>query len=63
MLFAGDDELIEIKHTALSKQVFVAGAMKAAAFALQAPKGFYAMGDALFPGKTTERTDKGERNL
>ena len=51
VLFAGDDELIEIKHTALSKQVFVAGAMKAAAFALQAPKGFYAMGDALFPGE------------
>ena len=49
MLFAGDDELIEIKHTALSKQVFVAGAIKAAEFALSAPKGFYSMGNALFP--------------
>lgn len=49
VLFAGDDELIEIKHTALSKQVFVAGAIKAAEFALSAPKGFYSMGDALFP--------------
>lgn len=49
VLFAGDDELIEIKHTALSKQVFVAGAIKAAEFALLAPKGFYSMGDALFP--------------
>ena len=49
VLFAGDDELIEIRHTALSKQVFVAGAIKAAEFALSAPKGFYSMGDALFP--------------
>ncbi len=49
VLFAGDDELIEIKHTAISKQVFVAGAIKAAEFALSAPKGFYSMGDALFP--------------
>ena len=49
VLFAGDDELMEIKHTALSKQVFVAGAIKAAEFALSAPKGFYSMGDALFP--------------
>ena len=49
VLFAGDDELIEIKHTALSKQVFVAGAIKAAEFALSAPKGFYSMGEALFP--------------
>ncbi len=49
VIFAGDDEIIEIKHTALSKQVFVAGAVKAAAYALTAPKGFYSMGDALFP--------------
>ncbi len=49
VLFAGDDEIIEIKHTALSKQVFVAGAIKAAEFALGAKKGFYSMGDALFP--------------
>lgn len=49
VLFAGEGELIEIKHTALSKQVFVAGAIKAAEFALQAKKGFYSMGEALFP--------------
>ena len=49
VIFAGDDEIIEIKHTALSKQVFVAGAVKAAEYALTAPKGFYSMGDALFP--------------
>ncbi len=48
VLFAGEGELIEIKHTALSKQVFVAGAVKAAEFALRAEKGFYSMGDALF---------------
>lgn len=48
VIFAGDDEIIEIKHTALSKQVFVCGAIKAAEFALRAQKGFYSMGDALF---------------
>lgn len=48
VIFAGDDEIIEIKHTALSKQVFVCGAIKAAEFALKAEKGFYSMGDALF---------------
>lgn len=51
VIFAGDDEIIEIKHTALSKQVFVAGAIKAAEYALAAPKGFYSMGDALFPAR------------
>lgn len=51
VIFAGDDEIIEIKHTALSKQVFVAGAIAAAEYALKMPKGFYSMGDALFPEK------------
>lgn len=32
ILFAGYDEVIEIKHSALSREVFVSGALKAAAF-------------------------------
>ena len=34
VLFAGRDELIEIKHTALSREVFAAGAVDAAAYTL-----------------------------
>ena len=45
---AGDDELLEIKHTAGSKKIFAAGALKAAAFAAEAKSGYYTMEDVLF---------------
>ncbi|QIB68476.1 4-hydroxy-tetrahydrodipicolinate reductase [Aminipila butyrica] len=32
VIFAGEDEMLEIKHTALSKKVFALGALKAAEF-------------------------------
>jgi len=32
VIFAGNDEIIEIKHTALSKEVFAVGAIKAAVY-------------------------------
>ena len=48
VLYAGDDELLEIKHTAGSKKIFAAGALKAAAFAVQAQPGLYSMEDVLF---------------
>ena len=46
--FAGTDELIEFKHTVYSRQVFAAGALKAARFmaGVTAP-GLYDMGDVL----------------
>lgn len=47
-LFAGEDEILEIKHTAGSKKIFAAGALKAAAFAQNAPAGLYNMEDVLF---------------
>lgn len=41
VLFAGEDELIEIKHTALSKRIFATGALSAAQFLLDKQKGLY----------------------
>lgn len=48
VLFAGPDELIEIKHTALSKEVFVSGALKAAIYITDKNPGLYSMQDVLF---------------
>ena len=48
VLFAGDDELFEIKHTAGSKKIFAAGALKAAAFTQKVAVGYYTMEEVLF---------------
>lgn len=47
VLFAGNDELIEIKHTALSKKVFANGAVKAAKFLVNQKPGLYSMEDVI----------------
>lgn len=47
ILFAGPDEIIEIKHTALSKNIFANGAIKAAKFLATAEKGLYNMTDLI----------------
>ena len=47
VIFAGTDEVIEIKHTAQSKQVFAYGAIKAARFIVSQPAGLYSMNDML----------------
>ncbi|MDO4287919.1 MAG: 4-hydroxy-tetrahydrodipicolinate reductase [Eubacterium sp.] len=47
VLFAGNDELIEIKHTALSKKVFAAGAVKSAKYIAAKNPGLYDMQDLL----------------
>jgi len=47
VLFAGDDELIEITHTALSRNIFAKGAVKAAAFLVKQAKGLYSMKDLI----------------
>lgn len=46
VIFAGHDEVIELKHSAQSREVFAAGAVKAAKFlaGIQAP-GLYSMSD------------------
>ena len=48
VIYAGTDEILEVKHTAGSKKIFAAGALKAAAFAVQALPGLYSMEDVLF---------------
>ena len=45
VVFAGNDEIITIKHQALSKQVFATGAVNAAVFMKEKPAGMYDMGD------------------
>lgn len=48
VIYAGEDEIIEVKHRAGSKKIFAAGALKAAAFAKNAEVGYYTMEGVLF---------------
>lgn len=47
VIFAGVDEVIEIKHTAYSKSVFAKGAVEAAKFLAGKPAGMYDMSDVI----------------
>ena len=47
VIFAGTDEVIELKHTAASKEVFAAGAVKAAKFMKDKGAGLYAMSNLI----------------
>lgn len=47
VLFAGNDEIIEIKHTAMSKNIFGVGALRAARFIYRKKPGFYSMKDLI----------------
>ncbi|NLJ94286.1 MAG: 4-hydroxy-tetrahydrodipicolinate reductase [Clostridiaceae bacterium] len=47
VIFAGEDEILEIKHTANSRAIFANGAIKAAEFLLDQKPGFYTMNDVL----------------
>ena len=47
IIFAGEDEVIEIKHTAHSKAVFAKGAVEAAKFLAGKQAGMYNMGDVI----------------
>ena len=47
VIFAGKDEIIQLSHTAMSKEVFAVGAVKAAKFLKGKPAGFYTMQDVL----------------
>ncbi len=48
VLFAGEDEILEIKHQAHSRQIFATGAVLAARFAAGQVPGLYDMNDVLF---------------
>lgn len=47
IIFAGLDEVIEIKHTAYSRSVFAKGAVNAAKFLAGKPAGMYNMGNVV----------------
>jgi 4-hydroxy-tetrahydrodipicolinate reductase len=47
VMFAGVDEIIQIRHTATSKKVFAIGSIKAAEFMAGKEPGFYDMNDML----------------
>lgn len=47
VFFAGQDEVIELKHTAYSKAVFAKGAVEAAKFLALKPAGLYDMADVI----------------
>ncbi len=47
IIFAGTDEVIEIKHTAYSKAIFAKGAVQAAKFLPGNPAGIYNMSDVM----------------
>ncbi len=47
VIFAGQGETIEIKHTALSRDVFAVGALKACQFMCGKEKGLYSMDDVI----------------
>ena len=50
VIFAGNDEIIEIKHTALSRDVFAEGSVKAAKFLADKKSGMYDMNDLINTG-------------
>ncbi len=47
IIFAGMDEIIEIKHTALSKKIFAEGALKAAKYIVEKESSLYCMNDLI----------------
>lgn len=44
VIFAGHDEVISLKHQAMSKEIFAVGAVNAAVFLSEKPAGLYDMG-------------------
>jgi len=47
VIFAGQDEVIELRHTAASRDVFAVGALKAARYIIDKPPGMYNMKNVL----------------
>ena len=47
VMFAGEDEIITLSHSARSRKVFAAGALKAASWLINKPAGLYDMNDLL----------------
>jgi 4-hydroxy-tetrahydrodipicolinate reductase len=47
VIFSGNDEIIEINHTATSKEIFATGALSAARYLYNKKPGFYNMNDLI----------------
>lgn len=47
VIFAGEEEVLEIRHTAASRTIFGRGALSAARFLVRQPAGFYTMADVI----------------
>ena len=47
VIFAGQDEILEFRHTAASRDIFATGAIRAAKFIANKTPGIYNMGDVL----------------
>jgi len=47
VIFAGTDEVIEINHSAMSKEIFAVGAIRASKFLKGKKPGFYSMNDLI----------------
>lgn len=47
VIFAGNNEVITISHSAASREIFAAGALRAAAFIVGKPAGLYSMSDVI----------------
>ncbi len=53
VLFIGADEVLEIRHTAYSRQIFAFGALRAAQFMAGKPAGLYTMADMIAQSAVT----------
>ena len=51
VMFAGEDEILSLRHSAHSKKIFAVGAIKAASWLCDKGVGYYDMEDVLFGGK------------
>ena len=47
VFFFGEDEFLELRHSAASRRIFAAGAVRAARFTVQQPAGLYSIDDVL----------------
>lgn len=47
VIFAGKDEILELKHCAMSKEIFAVGAVKAAKYIVNKSSGLYDMGNLM----------------
>ncbi len=47
VIFAGEDEILQISHTANSRRIFATGALAAARFMMDRPPGLYSMKDVI----------------